>query len=32
MKPVIFDLDAAQEARDAADWYESEKVGLGGEF
>lgn len=32
MKPIIFDPNAAEEARDAARWYEQEKEGLGIEF
>jgi plasmid stabilization system protein ParE len=32
VKPIIFDPAAAQEARDAARWYEQEKEGLGIEF
>jgi hypothetical protein len=32
VKPVVFHADAAQEARDARDYYEKLRTGLGDEF
>lgn len=32
MKPVVFHPDAAQEARDAEDYYETLRTGLGADF
>lgn len=32
MKPIVFHVDASQEAREARDYYDGVRAGLGGDF